>query len=102
MMGIQKKYLKSGAICKVTFALPKDVAKDAKSVNLVGDFNNWDTSANPMKGLKSGEYKLAINLDSGNEYRFRYLIDGTNWENDWNADKYVRNEYGSDDSVVIV
>jgi 1,4-alpha-glucan branching enzyme len=102
MMGIQKKYLKSGTVCKVTFALSKDAAKSASSVNLVGDFNNWDTNANPMKGLKSGEYKLTLNLNSGREYRFKYLIDESNWENEWNADKYVRNEYGSDDSVIIV
>lgn len=102
MMGIQKKYMKSGSVCKVTFSLPKDAAKDAESVNLVGDFNNWDTYANPMKSLKNGEYKLAINLEPGKEYRFRYLINGSDWENDWHADKYVKNQYGSDDSVVII
>ena len=46
--------------------------------------------------------KLDLNLESDREYRFKYLIDGDKWENDWNADKYLTNEYGSDDSVVIV
>jgi hypothetical protein len=35
-------------------------------------------------------------------YRFRYLVDGRSWENDWAADLYVPNGYGGDDSVVDV
>lgn len=101
-MGLQKKYLKSGEFCKVTFSLPKEAAQRASSVNLVGDFNNWDYYANPMKPLKKGDYKLDLKLESGKEYRFKYIIDDDQWENDWSADKYVKNEYGSDDSVVIV
>jgi hypothetical protein len=34
--------------------------------------------------------------------RFRYLLDGERWENDWTADAYVPNSFGSDDSVVEV
>ncbi len=101
-MGLQKKYIKSGSVCKVTFSLSKEAAGDAKSVNLVGDFNNWDTDASPMKALKSGIRKVAVNLESGKEYKFKYVIDGDKWENDWDADKYVPNEHGSEDSVVIV
>ncbi len=29
-------------------------------------------------------------------------LDGERWENDWSADEYVANAYGSDDSVVSV
>ena len=35
-------------------------------------------------------------------YRYRYLLDGTRWENAWDADDYVPNPYGGDDSVVVV
>jgi hypothetical protein len=38
----------------------------------------------------------------GRAYRFRYLLDGVRWENDWHADDYVLNVHGSHDSVVIV
>ena len=34
--------------------------------------------------------------------QYRYLLDGARWENDWQADKYLRNEYGGDNSVVVV
>jgi 1,4-alpha-glucan branching enzyme len=87
----------------VTFQLPEVAAVDAKTVHLVGDFNNWSIYANPMKRLKSGHYTVKLELEPGREYQFRYLIDESKWENDWNADKYVTSPYGdSDNSVIIV
>lgn len=100
---IKKEYLKRRNACKVTFRLPRIAALDAKSVCIAGDFNNWDIYANPMKRLKTGDYAITLELESGSEYQFRYLIDNSRWENDWNADKYVKSPYGdSDNSVVIV
>ena len=102
-VGIKKEYFKSRKTCKVTFRLPKIAATDAKSVSIVGDFNNWNLYANPMKKLKNGNYTITLELEPGREYQFRYLIDESKWENDWNADKYVKSPYGdSDNSVVVV
>ncbi|RJQ47267.1 MAG: glycoside hydrolase [Nitrospiraceae bacterium] len=99
---LKKQYVKSGAICKVTFRLPKEAAADAKMVTIVGDFNNWDLTENRMKKLKNGDFTLTLDLPCSREYRFRYLIDTNKWENDWFADKYVPNDFGADDSVVVV
>ncbi len=94
-----KAQLKSKkGVCKVTFELPKDV--EAESAHVVGDFNNWDTQATPMKRKKDGSFAAAVNLETGKEYRFRYLLDSDRWENDWNADAYVPNGFGTEDSVV--
>jgi 1,4-alpha-glucan branching enzyme len=100
--GIKKQYLKTSPVCKVTFRLPKEAAPDARKVTIAGDFNNWNTHKTPLKQLKSGDFKVTLSLPENSEYRFRYLIDGKVWENDWRADKYVPNAYGCDDSVVIV
>ena len=54
-----------------------------------------------MTRLKSGDFKLTLELPCNKEFKFRYLIDDNRWENDWFADKYIPNEHGSDDSVVI-
>ena len=43
---------------------------------------------------------MTVDLDAGRAYRFRYLIDGQRWDNDWAADAYVPNDFGGDDSVV--
>jgi 1,4-alpha-glucan branching enzyme len=101
--GIKKKYMKDEDLCRVTFRLPSVAAKDAKNVCIVGDFNNWNIRANPMKKMKNGDYTITLDLKPGKDYQFRYLIDEAKWENDWNADKYVKNPYGdSDNSVVAV
>ncbi|MEK6528007.1 MAG: isoamylase early set domain-containing protein [Nitrospirota bacterium] len=100
--GIKKQYLKSNSMCKVTFKLPKEAAPDSRFVSIVGDFNNWNASKMRMKRLKNGDYWLSLNLPCNREYRFKYLINGDRWENDWCADKYAPNPYGSDDSVVVI
>ena len=44
----------------------------------------------------------ADDLETGREYQFRYLIGNDTWENDWEADAYTPNEFGTEDSVVKV
>ena len=101
-VGIRKEYLKGRDMCKVTLRLPRIAAPDAKNVCIVGDFNNWSVYANPMKRLKNGGYTITLELKPGKEYQFRYLIDESKWENDWNADKYVKSPFGDSDNSVIV
>jgi len=95
---LTKKYLKSRPVCKVTFALPDAIT--AQTAYLVGDFNDWDIQSTPMKKSR-GKFHLTLELAPGREYQFRYLVDGE-WYNDWNADRYVSNPFGGDNSVVIV
>ena len=100
-MSVKKQFLKSKPVCKCTFSLPKDAVKNAQSVTLVGEFNNWDPAAQPLKRLKSGEYKVQISLPAGERFQYKYLIDGQRWENDWQADDYEYvPEIGADNSVV--
>ncbi len=100
--GIKKQYLKSDDSCNITFRLPKEAATGAQVVAVAGDFNNWNAAGAEMTKLKNGDFKLTLKLPRNREYRFRYLIDNTRWENDWHADRYVPNSFGSDDSLVIV
>jgi len=95
---LEKQYLKTKKTCKVTFSLPGDVK--AKTVHLVGDFNNWDETSTPMKRQKDGSFKVTIELEKDREYQFRYLVDQHEWHNDWAADKYVPNPFMGDNSVV--
>ncbi len=102
-MSMKKKYNKKKDLCKVTFLVPGEAAMGANAVNIVGDFNNWSIMNHPMKRLKNGDFTVAIDLEAGREYQFRYLMDEKVWENEWEADKYVRSEYGNcENSVVIV
>jgi 1,4-alpha-glucan branching enzyme len=96
---MKKSYTKSGDKCRVTFELPPDA--DASSVYVVGEFNDWDKRAHPLKRRKDGRFSRTIYLDAGEQYRFRYWVDDERWENDWEADQYVPNEFGTEDSVVV-
>lgn len=103
MVSMKKQYLKTKDRCKVTFRLPKAAAPQAKTVHIVGEFNDWSTVKTPMKRLKNGEFKVVVDLSPGRRYQFRYLIDQTVWENDWDADGYVKSEFGDcDNSIVAV
>jgi hypothetical protein len=98
--GIKKKYLEARNICEVTFRLPSEASLGARKVSVVGDFNNWEKEATLLTKQENGDFIIALELDAGKEYRFRYLIDGQRWENDWHADKYVKSPYDVEDSVV--
>jgi len=100
--GIEKHYLNEGSSCLVSFKLTKEAAPGAEKVTITGDFNDWNKENIVMKKLKNGDFTLTLTLKANREYRFRYLIDGERWENDWNADRYDPNEFGWHDSVVIV
>ena len=101
-MSLKKQYVKSKSICKVTFALAKDIAASAKQVNLSGDFNNWDVKNIPMIKSKSGEFSVSIDLEKGKQYQFKYIIDNKDWVNDMEADKFVPNVFHSQNSVIFV
>lgn len=95
---IEKTKLPNGQV-RITFELPANVWTD--TVHLVGSFNDWNRTSHPLIQKQNGGWKITIDLPADEELQFRYLLNGTEWHNDWAADKYVRNEYGSDNSVVI-
>jgi 1,4-alpha-glucan branching enzyme len=72
-------------------------------VNLVGEFNDWDTTATPMLQTRAdANWQVTVDLKSGQRYRFRYLLDGQEWLNDWKADGFFYDvvSHGNCDSVV--
>ena len=85
---------------RVTFTLPKTIG--AETATICGEFNDWSETSHPLKRYKDGHFGLAVTLAAGREYRYRYLLDGRRWENDWEADEYVGNPFGGEDSVVRV
>jgi len=81
---------------EVTFRHPCDAAEIA----VTGEFNQWQDRALPLTASAEGHRTATVEIPIGRTYRFRYVIDGTRWENDWGADAYVPNEFGGDDSVL--
>jgi 1,4-alpha-glucan branching enzyme len=81
---------KSKSTKKIQFVFP---APDAQKVSLGGDFNNWDTHAEPMKKDKKGIWKVTVNLESG-RYEYRFFVDDK-WEKDPSCTECVPNDFGS-------
>ncbi|MFH2130751.1 MAG: isoamylase early set domain-containing protein [bacterium] len=102
-MSLKKQYLRTKPVCKVTFRVPAQAAGEAKTVHLLGEFNRWSPKATPMQKLKDGSFKKTIDLKTGQEYQFRYLLNQSIWVNDGQADKYSPNPFGdAENSIVIV
>jgi 1,4-alpha-glucan branching enzyme len=94
---ITKHKLGRGKV-RVTFSMPPLDA--VRQLNLVGDFNDWSVIETPMQRGQDSKWTVALSLDDGRDYQFRYLANGIDWHNDWAADAYLPNEFGSDNSVV--
>lgn len=96
---IYKEPSDNPAKVRVTFELPSAIWADR--VYLCGDFNDWSETTTPLEqSRKDGTWRVTLELDAGQRYEFRYLVNGTEWHSDWNADGYVKNIYGADNSVV--
>lgn len=50
-------------------------ASDAQTVLLVGDFNEWNLSATPMKQGDAGRWSAEVDLLPGH-YEYKFVIDG--------------------------
>lgn len=85
-----------GYVC-ISFELPSCLWADR--IYLVGDFNQWDESVNPMQQERDGVWRVVLELPQGERYEFRYLIDGK-WMSDSHADGFAPNHYGVSNSIV--
>ena len=70
-------------------------------LSLLGDFNHWNPSAQPLTQDADGLWSGAVTLADG-EYRYRYIANGVDWINDPQAEGYMPNQFGGENSVVRV
>jgi 1,4-alpha-glucan branching enzyme len=89
-----------GSNGKATVTFTLDPRVNATRASVCGDFNQWSETSHEMRRGEDGGFTLTLELEPGRSYRFRYLLDGDRWENDWAADAYVPNDFGADDSLV--
>jgi len=94
---LTKRKLAKGKV-RVTFTMPP--LEGVSQLYVVGDFNNWSINQTPLTQAADGSWSMALTLNGGQDYQFRYFADGLTWHNDWQADGYVANEYGTDNSVI--
>lgn len=72
----------------------------AHSVSVVGDFNEWNPSANPMKQMPDKAWMTSVALKHGH-HRYAFLVDGR-LALDPRAQGITRNDNGERVSLVPV
>jgi len=72
----------------------------ASSVQIAGDFNNWQPEKTVMRKTGDGTWQARVPLAKGT-YRYRFVVDG-NWQHDPYNDATEPNPYGGINSVVKV
>lgn len=101
-MSVSKKFSKDHKVT-VTFTIKKVAAQNATKIDLLCEHNGWQPVA--MKAQKNGTFKGSITLPEGEQgtyqYRFKYTFadNSVKYDNDWDAERYVANPFGGDNSV---
>jgi hypothetical protein len=74
----------------------------ASSVAVVGDFNDWDPSATPLRPTKEGDiWSVELRLRPG-RYHYSFLIDGRRWKGDPSEPRASDSDFGAPVSVLTV
>lgn len=76
------------------------LAPSAKQVTLVGDFNDWDENAMPMKRHFDGSWQIQITLGHGHHH-YAFMVDGK-LTADPRATGMARTECGQKVSLIAV
>ncbi|MFI5309941.1 MAG: isoamylase early set domain-containing protein [Gemmatimonadales bacterium] len=91
-----------GEVSAVPVQIAYSEARDAKQVSVVGDFNNWDGAASPMKRLgPDGPWTATVFAKPG-RHLYALLVDGTTLVVDPRAPRARDLDYGGDASVLMV
>jgi len=76
-------------------------APNASSVTVVGTFNGWDTRATPLRRSANGEWNVDLPLGAG-RYNYMFVVDGRRWMLDPSAARDAADDFGTENSVVMV
>lgn len=93
---IETTYLKTKKACKVKFTF-KD--ENANKVELLGLNDDWQTPV-ALSKKKDGSFSAEVSLPIYSKQEFRYLVNGTEWTNEPEAQSEVANSFGTTNSVL--
>jgi len=78
------------------------LAPGATTVNLVGDFNEWSTTATPLRAAeRDGVWSVKVPLPPG-RHEYAFVVDGERWMPDPSAPRATSDDFGTPNSVVTV
>jgi hypothetical protein len=75
---------------------------EAQSVHVVGTFNDWHLSSIELEDQDhDGVWRATLVLPAGT-YEYMFVVDGERWVPDHLAERLVADDFGRENSVVIV
>lgn len=75
---------------------------NAKSIHLVGDFNNWIQSENQFFKNENGLWQTEISIPPAGKYRYKFIIDSKFWKEDTSNGIKEEDGYGGFNSILII
>jgi len=75
-------------------------APAATKVYLAGEFNEWNSTATPMKKQSNGDWVVTMQLRAGT-YQYKFVVDG-NWVPDPDNTDRISDDRGGFNSVLRV
>ena len=78
------------------------LAPNARSVALVGDFNEWRSASTPLRRAGTdGLWTATVSLPAG-AHQYAFIVNGTRWVADPAAPTTVSDDFGTTTSVITV
>jgi hypothetical protein len=74
---------------------------NARSVAVVGSFNDWRPSIPLQDSDHDGDWEASVVLPAG-AHEYMFVVDGERWIADPLAERFVEDDFGRQNSVVIV
>jgi anti-sigma factor RsiW len=76
-------------------------APAASRVSLVGSFNRWDSSADPMtRPGPDKPWEIRVRLRKGSMYAYSFLVDGRSWVEDPTSSERIDDGFGGTSSLL--
>ena len=95
---VQKTYFKTKDYCKVKFTFN---IENAETVEILGLNSDWENSI-VMSKKKDGTFSCDVSLPKNSQHEFKYRVNETEWLNEPQADSQNSNEFGGQNSVIIL
>ncbi len=95
---LQKTYFKTKDYCKVKFTFN---VENAETVEILGLNSDWQNSI-VMSKKKDGTFSCDVSLPKNSQHEFKYLVNEKEWLTEPQADSQNQNEFGGQNSVIII
>ena len=94
-----ERVVKLGSVEPVTFVY---VAPNAKSVSVVGDFNNWGLDDSQLTATNlQGVWSVTARIPAG-VHRYAFVVNGKKWVADPTAPRSSGDDFGMPSSALVV